>query len=181
MPPTPSALLPSLPPLRPLSSEATSSQLQLQQRLERLQRIGELRPQPPAPGIVGRFKQLMKDYWYVLVPVHVVTSVVWFGGFYLLLKSGVDIVGLLGRLGTSQAIIDYLGRSDAGYLALSYACYKIASPIRYTVTVAGTSLTVSKLKDTGYLKSSSEIRGNIKDKFDEKKEEIEDKRKRKSL
>jgi len=120
----------------------------------------------------------MKDYWYVLVPVHVATSVVWFGGFYLLLKSGVDIVGFLHKLGTSQAIVDYLN-SDAGYLALSYACYKIASPFRYTVTVAGTSVTVGKLKDTGYLKSSSEIRGNIKVKYDEKKEKIEDRREEK--
>ena len=28
-----------------------------------------------------RFKQLMKDYWYVLVPVHVATSVVWWVTF----------------------------------------------------------------------------------------------------
>ena len=39
-----------------------------------------------------------------------------FGGFYLLLKSGVDIVGLLERLGTSQAIIDYLGYGRCSWL-----------------------------------------------------------------
>ena len=29
------------------------------------------------PGVVKRFKQMFKDYWYVLLPVHVATSVVW--------------------------------------------------------------------------------------------------------
>lgn len=38
------------------------------------------------PGIVAKFKQMYRDYWYVLVPVHVLTSVCWFGGFYYLAK-----------------------------------------------------------------------------------------------
>ena len=77
---------------------------------------------------------------YVLLPVHVATSAVWLGGFYLALKSGVDIAGLLERLGTSDWILDYLRHSEAGYIALSYACYKIATPARYAVTVGGTTL-----------------------------------------
>ena len=28
-------------------------------------------------GVVKKFKQMFKDYWYVLIPVHVATSVVW--------------------------------------------------------------------------------------------------------
>merc|ERR1712061_200506 len=48
-------------------------------------------------GIVARFKQMFKDYWYILVPVHVATSIVWFGCFYFMCKSGVDVVAILGR------------------------------------------------------------------------------------
>lgn len=33
-------------------------------------------------SIFKRFKQMYRDYWYVLVPVHLVTSSVWFGAFY---------------------------------------------------------------------------------------------------
>lgn len=33
-------------------------------------------------SIFKRFKQMYRDYWYVLLPVHLVTSVGWFGGFY---------------------------------------------------------------------------------------------------
>lgn len=33
-------------------------------------------------GLFARFKKMAKDYWYVLIPVHVVTSGVWLGAFY---------------------------------------------------------------------------------------------------
>jgi hypothetical protein len=128
------------------------------------------------PGIVKKFKKMFKEYWYVFVPVHVATSSVWLGTFYLMLKSGVDIVSFLQYVGTSQRILDYMSDSEAGYYALSYACYKIASPLRYTITVAGTTLTISKLKDTGYLKSTSEVAEKIKDKTDDLKEKYEDQR-----
>merc|ERR1711915_957251 len=95
-------------------------------------------------------------------------SIVWFGGFYIMLKSGVDIVGMLEAIGTSDRIHDYLRNSEAGYYALSYACYKIATPLRYTVTVGGTTVAITKLKDTGYLKSTSEFA----DKFKESKEKM---------
>jgi len=122
-----------------------------------------------------RYKQMMKDYWYVLIPVHVATSVVWFGGFYVMLKSGVDIVGFLEMIGTSQKVLDYMRNSEAGYYALSYACYKIATPIRYTVTVGGTTMAVTKLQNTGYLKPSSKLREGLKKNYDEGKENLKEK------
>lgn len=33
-------------------------------------------------GLFSRFKKMAKDYWYVLIPVHVVTSCIWLGSFY---------------------------------------------------------------------------------------------------
>lgn len=33
-------------------------------------------------GLFQRFKKMAKDYWYVLIPVHVATSACWFGAFY---------------------------------------------------------------------------------------------------
>jgi hypothetical protein len=33
-------------------------------------------------GLVARFKKMAKEYWYVLIPVHVVTSSIWLGSFY---------------------------------------------------------------------------------------------------
>lgn len=35
-------------------------------------------------GLFARFKLMSKQYWYVLLPVHLVTSGFWFGGLYYL-------------------------------------------------------------------------------------------------
>lgn len=109
-------------------------------------------PEDPKPGLIKRFKQMYRDYWYVLVPVHLVTSAGWFGGFYYLAKSGVDIVALLQSMGVSETLTNPLKDSSMGYLAISYALYKIATPIRYTVTLGGTTLSINYLKEFGYIK-----------------------------
>ena len=70
----------------------------------------------------------------------VILTSIRFGGFYIMLKSGVDIVGALEFVGTSEKLLGFLRNSEAGYYALSYACYKIATPVRYTVTVGGTTI-----------------------------------------
>lgn len=35
-------------------------------------------------SLTAKFKKMWKDYWYVLLPVHLVTSSIWLGGFYYL-------------------------------------------------------------------------------------------------
>jgi len=127
-------------------------------------------------GIVARFKKMAKDYWYVLIPVHLVTSTVWMGGFYLMLKSGVDVVAIMEACYVPEKILDKLRNSQMGYYALTYACYKIATPARYTVTLAGTTYSISKLKEMGYLKTSSEYAATVKGKTDDIKEKIEEKK-----
>jgi len=131
---------------------------------------------PQKEGIVKKFKKMTKDYWYVLIPVHVATSIVWFGGFYMMIKSGVDIISVLESLHVSKSYLEKLEGSEAGYYALAYACYKVATPARYTVTVGGTSYTIVKLEKRGLLKKSSEVADSIKDKKDEMKEKMEDKK-----
>lgn len=37
-------------------------------------------------GLFAKFKLMYKKYWYVLIPVHVVTSMGWMCGFYYLSK-----------------------------------------------------------------------------------------------
>lgn len=116
-------------------------------------------PEKP-PSLLQRFKQMYRDYWYVLVPVHLVTSACWFSSFYYLAKrytiqqtifcklsernfnlfkhcSGVDIASLLEAIGAGEKLVDKLRNSNStmGYLAIAYALYKIATPIRYTVTL----------------------------------------------
>ena len=37
-------------------------------------------------SIVQKFKLMYKQYWYVLIPVHIATSVVWYGSFFIAAK-----------------------------------------------------------------------------------------------
>lgn len=49
--------------------------------------------------------------------------------------SGVDIPALLQTLSVSETVINKLQNSTMGHLAIAYMCYKIMTPVRYTVTV----------------------------------------------
>nr|CAI5860204.1 unnamed protein product [Callosobruchus analis] len=147
-----------------------------------------------------KFKKMYRDYWYVLVPVHLVTSAFWFGGFYYAAKSGIDIVGLLEYWNVSETVLNSMRDSSMGYLTVAYALYKIATPIRYTVTVFGTTISINYLKKWGYIKpvpskeklkemyedkkeilrrtkeDMMETKDNIIESIHEKKEEIKDKK-----
>lgn len=113
---------------------------------------------------------MYKEYWYVVLPVHCFTSVFWFGGFYYLAKSGFDVVPFLESMNVSESILKPLRDTGAGYLAVMYAMYKIASPVRYMVTLGGTTVAINYLKRWGYIKpmpSSDRVREMIKEKGDE--------------
>lgn len=123
---------------------------------------------PEKLSLLQRFKQMYRDYWYVLVPVHLVTSLGWFGGFYYLTKSGVDVIALLESMGISDKVINPLRDSSAGYIALAYALYKIATPLRYTVTLGGTTISINYLKKWGYIRPIPP-REKLKEMYQEKK------------
>jgi hypothetical protein len=50
-------------------------------------------------------------------------------------SSGVDVIAVLESMGISEKLINPLRDSSAGYIAVAYALYKIATPVRYTVTL----------------------------------------------
>ena len=54
----------------------------------------------------ARLKQMIKDYWYVIIPVEIVTSIGWYGAIFLSLRSGVDIVDILSHIGVSQETLE---------------------------------------------------------------------------
>ncbi|KAK4879019.1 hypothetical protein RN001_007165 [Aquatica leii] len=123
------------------------------------------------PSLLQRFKSMYRDYWYVLVPVHLVTSIAWFGGFYYLAKSGVDIVGILESWNVSHKITNSLKDSSMGYIAVAYALYKIATPIRYTITLGGTTISINYLKRWGYIKPVP-TKDKLKEMYTERKNNL---------
>lgn len=112
-------------------------------------------------SLVQRYKTMLKEYWYVLIPVHVATSLVWFGAFYYVAKSGIDIVPYLEAVGFSEAILQPLKNSSLGYLAVASAMYKLATPARYMVTVGGTTFAVKYLTKHDYIKPMKDIKTMI--------------------
>jgi hypothetical protein len=161
------------------------------------------------PTLVARFKQMYKDYWYVLVPVHLVTSACWIGGFYYLAKrfslhadsvsahfimytfysSGVDVVAVLKSAGVSDRFTDPIKDSSMGHLAVAYAMYKIATPLRYTITLGnlfflstlksltdasllgGTTISIKYLQLWGYIKPMPSAE-KLKEMYQETKQEL---------
>uniref|UniRef100_A0A1I8NFA0 DUF1279 domain-containing protein n=1 Tax=Musca domestica TaxID=7370 RepID=A0A1I8NFA0_MUSDO len=103
-------------------------------------------------GLFAKFKLMYKKYWYVLIPVHVVTSAGWLGGFYYLSQSGVDVPAILQYLHLSETIIEKVQGSSLGHWAVAYLCYKVATPLRYAVTLGGTTVSIKYLVQAGYIK-----------------------------
>merc|ERR1712179_152608 len=109
-------------------------------------------------GVVFRFKQLVKDYWYVVIPVDLGTSVIWYLAILFCLKSGVDLEEVLSSLSLSEKSLEKLPKSG-GYHALAFFCYNVISPIRHTVSIMFSVALSSRLVKTipGYLRTSSSI------------------------
>lgn len=131
-------------------------------------------PKAEKLSLFQRFKQMYRDYWYVLVPVHLVTSAAWFGGFYYLASSGFDIPAMLECMNFNERIVNSMRNSSMGYVAITYGLYKIATPARYAVTLGGTTISIQYLKKWGYIKPMPS-KERMKEIYEETKEGIKEK------
>lgn len=57
------------------------------------------------------------------------------GFLFFFFFSGVDVIDLMEYVHMPQKYIDIIKNSNAGHWAVTYALYKIFTPLRYTVTV----------------------------------------------
>lgn len=108
--------------------------------------------QPAKVSIFAKMKQMGKDYWHILLPVHTVTSIGWMVMFYLTIKNGVDIIQVMEYLNFSDKYLDRIRNTSAGNWALAYVLFKIATPLRYTVTVGCTTMAIKVLSRSGIVK-----------------------------
>lgn len=125
--------------------------------------------------IFQRFKKAYKEHGKVLIGVHLVTSTFWFGSFYYLALSGIDVVPLLERMGAGETILKPFKSSHAGEIAVAYLLYKLATPARYTVTLAGTNLTIKYLQKSGKMVKPAE-RESFKELYKDGRQELKAKR-----
>lgn len=159
---------------QPQETPQSSSPAQADQKDEAV--VAEVDPlQDKSIGLFQRFKRTFKQYGKVMIPVHLVTSSVWFGLFYYAAMKGVNVVPFLEMIGLPESLVGLLKDSSSGYALTAYAMYKIATPARYTVTLGGTSLSVQYLRKHGYLSTPPPVKEYFQDKMEETKERITEK------
>lgn len=82
-----------------------------------------------------------------------------------------DIVAILESWHVSEKLINPLKDSSMGYIALAYGMYKVVTPLRYTVTLGGTTISINYLKKWGYIKPVPSTE-RMKEIYREKKENL---------
>ncbi|XP_073702800.1 uncharacterized protein C18orf19 homolog B [Garra rufa] len=163
-------------PLKPPHSLAGAEGLYKDEAGFDPQNKGEVDPlQDTSIGLFQRFKKTFKQYGKVMVPVHIVTSTVWFGSFYYAAMKGVNLVPFLEFIGLPDWIVGILRDSQGGHALTAYAMYKLATPARYTVTLGGTSLSVQYLRKQGYLSTPPLVKEYLQDKMEETRERLTEK------
>ncbi|XP_073341579.1 uncharacterized protein C18orf19 homolog A-like [Pagrus major] len=163
-------------PLPGQEEPKSSSVSQTEEKVETGLDAAEVDPlQDKSIGLVQRFKRTFKQYGKVMIPVHLVTSSVWFGTFYYAAMKGVNVVPFLEMIGLPESLVGLLRDSSSGYALTAYAMYKIATPARYTVTLGGTSLSVQYLRKHGYLSTPPPVKEYFQDKMEETKEKLSEK------
>ncbi|XP_061188054.1 uncharacterized protein LOC133196137 [Saccostrea echinata] len=125
-------------------------------------------------SVFQRFKQTYKEHGKVLIIVEVLTSIFWYGLFYIIVRCGVDVISLLEKLGLSETMMKPFHSSGLGDYLLAFLLYKLISPIRYAVTLGGTGYIIRLMRKRGKIPQvteSTKLRTLVKD----SKEEIKDK------
>ncbi|XP_016144728.1 uncharacterized protein C18orf19 homolog B-like [Sinocyclocheilus grahami] len=163
-------------PLNPPQSLAGTEGLYKADTGSAPQNKGDVDPlQDKSIGLFQRFKKTFKQYGKVMVPVHIVTSTVWFGSFYYAAMNGVNLVPFLEFIGLPDWMVGILRDSQGGYALTAYAMYKLATPARYTLTLGGTSLSVQYLRKHGYLSTPPPVKEYLQDKMEETRERLTEK------
>ncbi|CAB1350438.1 unnamed protein product [Coregonus sp. 'balchen'] len=126
-------------------------------------------------GLVQRFRRTLKQYGKVMIPLHLITSSMWFGTFYYAAMQGVNVVPFLEYVGFPEKLVKLLEHSQSGYALTAYAMYKIATPARYTVTLGGTSLSIRYLRKHGHMTTPPPVKEYLQDKMEETRERLSEK------
>ncbi|XP_018596969.1 uncharacterized protein C18orf19 homolog A isoform X2 [Scleropages formosus] len=90
-------------------------------------------------------------------------------------KQGVNVVPFLEYVGFPEKLVSLMEKSQSGYAITAYAMFKMATPARYTVTLAGTSLSVKYLRRHGYMSTPPPVKEYLQDKMEETRERLSEK------
>ncbi|XP_054164502.1 uncharacterized protein C18orf19 homolog A-like [Oppia nitens] len=104
-------------------------------------------------SLTKKLKYMFVKYWYISIPVHCVTGLLWFGSCYIIAKSGFDVKPILEfirpyaeKLPLPDFVYKVLNTDTnagtAGYIAIALIMYKLVTPARYATTVGVSYYTI---------------------------------------
>ncbi|CAB3403561.1 unnamed protein product [Caenorhabditis bovis] len=142
-----------------------------EKKKEKEKKIEEMKKEEAPKTLFAKVKYYLKRYWYIAVPAHMVSCSAWFALFYLLVKSGVDVVALLETLHSPSWIVEKIKSTDqsAGVIVIALLLYKIALPIRYATTLALIQASFWTLRRLGKLKTAREVEYKVRTEYEKNK------------
>jgi hypothetical protein len=75
----------------------------------------------------------------------------------LYLFSGIDLVGILEKLGVGQAFLESKLAAGASTFVVAYAVHKVFAPVRIGITLTATPFIVRYLRRVGIIKAQKAV------------------------
>ncbi|VDM62601.1 unnamed protein product [Angiostrongylus costaricensis] len=107
-----------------------------EQKREKKEKIEEMKEEEEPKSLFGKIKYYLKRYWYIAVPAHIASSVLWLGSLYAVVKCGVDVVAFLRFIHTPALV---------------------ATPFRYMTTLVFIQAAFWTLRRMGKLQTAREV------------------------
>ncbi|XP_069113056.1 protein FAM210A-like [Argopecten irradians] len=101
----------------------------------------------------ANLKKAIAEYGSTVIVFHVSLALMSLGGFYVLVSSGIDVVGLLTKLGIGESIFQSKIAAGASTFVIAYAVHKVFAPVRIGITLTATPFIVQYLRRVGFLKA----------------------------
>ncbi|CAD5226768.1 unnamed protein product [Bursaphelenchus xylophilus] len=138
-----------------------------EERAAKLKAIQTAQQEVIPPGLFAKFKFYFKRYWYIAIPVYSATCIAWFGGIFLVVKSGVDVVKFLEFLHMPDSIVEKVKNipETAGKIVIALLLYKLATPLRYATGLLGIRLAFVVLRKMGLLKTAREVEYHMRTRY----------------
>ncbi|XP_060077062.1 uncharacterized protein LOC132556645 [Ylistrum balloti] len=101
----------------------------------------------------ANLKKAIAEYGSTVIIFHVSLALMSLGGFYALVSSGIDVVGLLTKVGIGESISQSKVAAGASTFVIAYAVHKVFAPVRIGITLTATPFIVQYLRRVGFLKA----------------------------
>ncbi|KAE9421209.1 hypothetical protein Angca_004096, partial [Angiostrongylus cantonensis] len=139
-----------------------------EQKREKKEKIQEMKEEKEPKSLFAKIKYYLKRYWYIAVPAHIASSVLWLGGLYAVAKCGVDVVALLRFIHAPALVIEKIENipPSAGVFVIALLLYKVATPFRYMTTLVFIQAVFWTLRRMGKLQTAREVEFKMRTQFE---------------